>query len=154
MPLYTATCPVHGRQDIYIALEDETMRDLLNNHQMQCRVESTPPCFEIVKRVWGFSMPPVMQEHWNYALNEPISSMRQFRDKLKYASEEHETRTGVPTTYEPMDWDDPRIAPKETDHLGRAVDTGREIDSVKDIASQVSEAVAAEALAAEAKETR
>lgn len=147
MPLYRAKCPVHGDQDIYIAIEDEETRELLNSHRMECRVETSPPCFERLKRVWGFSMPPVMQEHWNFAVNGPISDMGQFRDKLKRISEEQEARTGIPTTYEPMDWDDPRIAPKETDQFGRSIERAAEIEAAEKV--EIHEAVAAEVAKAE-----
>lgn len=58
----------------------------------------------VYRRRFSFSTPPMMHEHYNYTVGRPISSMRQFRDELKRASEEHTLRTGgVPADFQPID---------------------------------------------------
>jgi hypothetical protein len=56
-----------------------------------------------VKRVWGFSMATVMQEHWSTAVGKPISDPKQFRRELAAASEDAERRTGTPHDFQPID---------------------------------------------------
>lgn len=71
------------------------------------------------KRVWGFNYRPGMEPHYNRAVGAPVSSMKQFKDKLKAKSEEmaqpqtfetldgeRVTIPGIETNYQPLEWGD------------------------------------------------
>lgn len=69
------------------------------------------PCTECdslddLVRVFSFSVAPVMQEHWNNSVDAPISSMTQYKEKLKQKSEEHSEYSGIEHRYEPVDIQD------------------------------------------------
>lgn len=57
-------------------------------------------------RRFSVSVHRPMQEHWNTSVNAPVSSMRDFREKLKAAGEEYTLRTGIETNYQPVDISD------------------------------------------------
>jgi hypothetical protein len=66
-----------------------------------------PQCLDPgpLKRRFQVSIGSVMQEHMNTTTGTPISSMRQFRDKLKQQSDEQSARTGIEARYVPVDHD-------------------------------------------------
>lgn len=45
----------------------------------------------------------VMQEHYNPSVDQHVSSMRQYKDLLKRASEKHSLRTGIDCSFVPAD---------------------------------------------------
>lgn len=49
-----------------------------------------------------------MQEHWNQSVNAPVSSMRDFAEKLKIRGEEYTARTGIESRFVPIDPADTR----------------------------------------------
>ena len=59
-----------------------------------------------LKRVFGFSYKPAMQEHFNNAVGKPVSSMAQFTDELKRQSETASLTTGIEHNYKPLEWGD------------------------------------------------
>jgi hypothetical protein len=58
-----------------------------------------------LRRRFSVSVHRPMQEHMNTTTGTPISSMRQFRDKLKQQSDEQSARTGIEAKYVPVDHD-------------------------------------------------
>lgn len=59
-----------------------------------------------LQRVWGFSHRPGMEEHLNSTTGLPVSSMRQFKDQLKAASDKATLETGIEHDYQPREWGD------------------------------------------------
>lgn len=58
------------------------------------------------KRVFSFSSPEMMHQHFNVTVGKPISDMAQFKSELARASEAAEARTGIPCNYQPIDMAD------------------------------------------------
>lgn len=58
------------------------------------------------KRVFSFTVQPMMHEHWNKAVGAPISDMGQFRRELKRRSEEATEHTGIEHSYVPVEHGD------------------------------------------------
>jgi len=57
-------------------------------------------------RKFSVAVKPMMHEHFNKAVGKPISSMRQFKDELKAASEKATEETGIPHNYVPVEYGD------------------------------------------------
>lgn len=62
-----------------------------------------PDCSGRLTRLYSISVKPGMQEHFNPTVGKHISSMRQFSDELKVASEEYTMRTGIEAKFVPHD---------------------------------------------------
>lgn len=60
------------------------------------------------KRLYtAFYHKPMMPDHFNHAVGAPISSMRQFKDRLNQKSDEHANELGMDVNYQPVDMGDP-----------------------------------------------
>jgi DNA-directed RNA polymerase subunit RPC12/RpoP len=69
--------------------------------------ERCPYCnSRLLRGVANVTLGPIMQEHFNAAVNKPISSNRQFVDELKRKSEEMSARTGMEHRFVPVDMGD------------------------------------------------
>lgn len=90
MPLYEYHCKVCGTR----------LHRTSNTTIPRCPICDTSVG---VKRVWGFNMAAVMQEHWSPAIGAPVSDPKKFRAELRKASEEAERRTGTPHDFQPLD---------------------------------------------------
>ncbi len=62
-------------------------------------------CNEIATRLFGFSIRPSMPEHFNHTVGEYVSNSQQFTTALKRKSEEVTIRTGIESTFQPIDLD-------------------------------------------------
>ena len=61
-------------------------------------------CKKPLKRVYSsVQFASVMQEHFNPSVGKPISSMSQYRDELKRASERATEKTGILHNFQPAD---------------------------------------------------
>lgn len=87
MPLYEYQCRECGR-DKYTTTR---------------QIPSPCSCGGVYRRVFSFSYHAPMPEHWNHAVNRPISSMAQFRSELARQSDEATQRTGIPHDFQPVD---------------------------------------------------
>lgn len=94
MPIYEYKCPDCDAREV------TTTRG--NRLDRICRGCANPGP---LRRVFGFSFPPMMHEHFNQSVGKPISSMRQYKDELKVKSEEATLRTGIEHRYVPKDMD-------------------------------------------------
>ena len=54
-------------------------------------------------RVFGFSTPQMLHEHYNTSVGKVISSHKQHRDELKRLSDERSERTGIEHRFVPND---------------------------------------------------
>jgi hypothetical protein len=100
MPAYEFRCQNCGVRLIrYIDLAGDDERTAWNRGTQPC-----PDCSHgHMKRVWGFRQAPMMHEHWNASVGKPISSMKQFKDELRRASDEKTERTGIVHDFVPVD---------------------------------------------------
>ena len=98
MPAYDYKCDDCGNVERVHDTHDGALKAQLDQNATPCT------CGGTYHRQFGFSLAPVMQEHYNYSVGKPISSMRQFRDELKKQGEAVEERTGIASTFEPADW--------------------------------------------------
>lgn len=64
-------------------------------------------------RVFGISIQPSMQEHWNKTVDQPISSMRQFKDALKERGEHLSKYTQVEQDLQPLDPEQAKVGVTE-----------------------------------------
>lgn len=95
MPIYSYRCPT-CRTEV-----SSTQRgDRLSRVCRGCG--STEP----LKRVYGFSYQPGMQEHFNTTVGKPVSSMQKFADELARASDRASEQTGIEHNYKPVEWGD------------------------------------------------
>lgn len=105
MPTYEYKCDKCGVRAEVVDEINGTKREDWDAGKIDHIREVDTPC-GTMKRVFSFSTPPVMQEHYNAAVGKPISSMRQFKDELKRSSDALEDRTGVPHDLQPVDVSD------------------------------------------------
>ena len=113
MPLYSFRCPSHKdvqtSETFWMAEAPMTVRTYCDFCQD----------WRDFKRVFGFNHQPSMEPHFNTSVGKPISSMSQYRDALKLASEEAARESvyvtadgekvivpGIETNYTPLEWGD------------------------------------------------
>jgi putative FmdB family regulatory protein len=107
MPLYEYRCPDCNSRSV-----SETRADRLDGMCPRCGPRTH-------RRVFGFNHKPGMEQHWNTTVGQPISSMTQFNDALKQASEaaareqivytadgEPVRIPGVESNFQPLEWGD------------------------------------------------
>lgn len=97
MPLYgyrCRTCNAIG--------EHFCSRDAIPNPYGPC---TTPDCDGEFRRTFDLHIAPVMQEHYNPSVDSTVSSMGEFKDKLKRASDDYFARTGIESRFVPADKD-------------------------------------------------
>ena len=58
---------------------------------------------KVKRRYSSVQFASVMQEHFNPSVGKPISSMSQYRDELKRASERATEKTGILHNFQPAD---------------------------------------------------
>src|SRR5688572_16350362 len=94
MPTYEYRCPECGQYASHFHAFDQSSTP----HQCaRCHM------YPIDKIVSNFSIAAPMQDHFNTAVNKPISSMRTLKAELNRKSEELTERTGIPHNYQPVD---------------------------------------------------
>ena len=79
-----------------------------------------PECLSIAPRKFSFNVGRDMQEHWNAAVGQYVSSRQDMDDALKRQSEEASIRTGVDHEYvrvDPSDMRDPGAHGVNEDNL-------------------------------------
>lgn len=94
MPLYEYRCPQCGT-----TVPSARRGDRL---QQICRGCGNTP----LHRVFGFSAPAMVQEHYNNTLGRNVSGMRDFKEGLKIASDQATAETGIEHNYKPLEWGD------------------------------------------------
>lgn len=72
------------------------------------RTDSLGPCpdcssGELRRCYRGVQLAPVMQEHYNPAVNGPVSSAKQVAEELKRQSDKYSERTGIESRFVPVD---------------------------------------------------
>ena len=97
MTLYEYRCQLCG----HIETSDERADDL--RHRSHVKRGEVLVCSGLLRRVWAVNFAPVMQEHFNSTVQRPISSMRQFEQELRRASDEASERTGIDHRFAPVD---------------------------------------------------
>lgn len=111
MPIYEYKC---GGCDQKYALNTTIADDRSRAHYegspcLKCEDDSfdaMPRTKGWLVRVYSFARIPGMEEHWNHAVGQPISSMGQFRSELAKKSDEMAERLGMPVNFQPVDWQD------------------------------------------------
>lgn len=94
--MYVYKCRSCGaRDEVWMTLEDEKPNPL-----GPC---PDPACTGTLRRSFELAIAPVMQEHYNPSVDGYVSSMREFKDKLKRGSEEYFKRTGIESNFVPAD---------------------------------------------------
>lgn len=91
MPMYQYRCPECRT----------TKNSMIRDNRLPQSCENCG--HEPLHRVFGFSTPPMMHEHFNHSVGKPISSMRQYRDELARKSEEASEYTGIEHSYAPIE---------------------------------------------------
>lgn len=94
MPLYGYRCRLCGHElDAFFARDDKpgTMGACPNCSRGELRP------------VFSLHIAPVMQAHYNPAVDGEVTGMRDFKDKLKRASEQHSLRTGLDCSFVPAE---------------------------------------------------
>lgn len=94
MPLYEYKCPQCNTR-----VPSTERGDRL---QQICRGCGNTP----LHRVFGFTAPAMMQEHFNNTLGRNVHGMRDFTEGLKLASERATLETGIEHNYKPLEWGD------------------------------------------------
>lgn len=102
MPTYMYKCKAEGCgwADEYVCpsnLKDRLDDDVKTHHFIDTG------CFGPIIPVYQISHPKPMQEHFNPSVGKHISSMQEFREELKVASDEATARTGIVHNFEPID---------------------------------------------------
>jgi len=95
MPVYQYRCSA-------CSVVGETFRKLSDDPMVTC-----PECGkDDLRRLYSFSLQPVMHEHFNHSVGELVSGRRDFAEKLRRKSEEASEQTGIPHNYVPVDLSD------------------------------------------------
>ena len=76
-------------------------------------------------RKFSISVMPVMQEHFNHSVGQPVHSRRQHADLLKAKSAELYAQTGIETNYVPIDLADA----KAVGATGEGIDASNRVRS-------------------------
>ena len=95
MPVYEYRCPRCGTRVTSLSRDNFLAQTCLG-----CGYT------EGLKRVFSFAFKPLMHEHFNHTVNQPISDMRQFRAALSEKSERATEETGIPHNFQPVEWGD------------------------------------------------
>lgn len=129
MPTYLYRCRTCGAEETLTGTAADCARDEIGEC-LACyddaRVELTGshPSVETVplmKRVWSIQFAPVMQEHFNLAVGQPISDRRQMDRALRQASDEATERTGIPHNYVQVDGSEAKQAAGIDDDMQREI---------------------------------
>jgi len=99
MPTYDYKCSNCGNIERIIDSCDGPTKTRLDQNDTPCTCSPDAR----YRRVFGFGLIPVMQEHYNHAAGQNISSMRQMRDVLKRSEEKLVERDGIPRDLQPID---------------------------------------------------
>lgn len=95
--IYEYRCPVCGHRmtvDLEMADRDQFIG---------AGCTKSLACPGRLKRVFSFTSPPMLHEHFNQTTGQVVSSHRQFRDQLKRASDEATAKTGIVHSFVPAD---------------------------------------------------
>lgn len=92
MPLYEFRCRNCGNTEHRTSRSQPTC--------VMCGPDGT-----LMKRVYGFNMASVWQEHYNESVGEVISDEKQFKNALRRKGEEATERTGIPHSFVPAEGD-------------------------------------------------
>lgn len=95
MPLYDYKCRKCEHVEEFFFHHSEKPAEV--GPCLECGGPAMKPVFTSVQ------LAAVMQEHYNPSVDQHVSSMRQYKDLLKRASEKHSLRTGIDCSFVPAD---------------------------------------------------
>lgn len=104
MPIYEYKCPDCGYREM-----SYERGDVLHIRRPAQPVRGCLRCGQYdkpFKRVFGFSSPAMLHDHFNNTLGRGVSGMRDFREGLKIASDRATMETGIEHNYKPLEWGD------------------------------------------------